>query len=84
MKGSDRMREYLVKLREARGVLSSDICRATGLKLPMYSLVEHGKRTATLKFLTKIADYYGINLSELILAEVRYRDSCGKMWGIEE
>lgn len=58
--------ENLLLLRQIRNITSVDLCNATGIGLNNYSLAERGKVSPKLETLVKIADFYKMEITELV------------------
>ena len=57
--------EYLVHLREKRGVLQKDIAKALGISLHAYQRFEYGEQEPRMSVLIALADFYDLSLDEL-------------------
>lgn len=55
-------------LRQARGLSLNDLAQRTGISASFLSLVENGKNDITIGRLTRLVDFYGISIADLIPA----------------
>lgn len=55
-------------LRAARRLSLGDVARETGISASFLSLVENGRSDITIGRLTRLVDYYGISITELLPA----------------
>lgn len=53
-------------LRQARRLSLTDLAEATGISASFLSLVENGKSDITIGRLTRLIEYYGISITDLI------------------
>lgn len=65
------MREWLRAAREDRKISSTEAAKLLGVSLPYYSMIESGKRKATLDIQTaaNLADLLGMTIEEVITNE---------------
>jgi quercetin dioxygenase-like cupin family protein len=56
-------------LRGARRVSLGDVARETGISASFLSLVENGRSDITIGRLTRLVDYYGISITDLLPTE---------------
>jgi transcriptional regulator with XRE-family HTH domain len=63
--------QRLKQLRQERRCSLSDVARGTGISASFLSLVENGRSDITFGRLVRVAEFYGLHLSELIPAPVQ-------------
>lgn len=59
------MYEIFEKLLKEKGVKTSDVCKATGLKAPTFSDWKKGKSSPNVDKLILIAEYFGVSVQYL-------------------
>lgn len=67
-------REYLRKLRTSKHVTQKELADALGMSQNNYSQIECGikQKNIELRLLIKLADFFNVDLHELISEEVKY------------
>lgn len=65
----NRLGDRLRRLRRARGLTLNDVAGAVGLSHTFVSMVERGLTDISLARFRRLADFYGIRASELLLEE---------------
>lgn len=82
---TERLRNNLARnlrhLRILRGLTQSDIATKVHISRKHYSAIEQGKALPDLETICMLADYYGVNLMNLIELNIEqnYWEFCGKM-----
>jgi transcriptional regulator with XRE-family HTH domain len=65
----NRLGDRLRRLRRARGLTLHDVAQAVGLSHTFVSMVERGLTDISLARFRRLADFYGVRASELLLQE---------------
>ena len=65
--------EHLVKLRTERNFSQKDVAQNVGISLPSYQRYEYGTREPQLSTLVALADFYNIDLDDLVCRERKDR-----------
>jgi len=60
------MRVKIKAIREAKGLTQAVVAKAAGISRPHLAQIESGKRSLTLRNMTKIADALSVSPTELI------------------
>ncbi len=69
------MRKYLFELRKNKNKTQQEVALRIGITRAYYQQIEAGTRQKRMDIvlLTKMADYFGISLEEIIRLEERFR-----------
>lgn len=70
----ETMRTYLKKKREDNGFTQQYVAEKVGISTQYYSLIERGERKQemNISMLCKLAEIFGVPVSELIAAERKF------------
>jgi transcriptional regulator with XRE-family HTH domain len=72
--GSVDLPAQLKRLRTDRGLSLSQVAKGTGISSSFLSLVEHGKSDIAVGRLARLADFYAVELADLIMTAQPARD----------
>lgn len=70
------MREYLKEKRKSKGLTQQNVAERLNISTQYYSLIEKGERQESLNLSTldKLAEIFGVPLSDLIAAERQFSE----------
>ena len=70
------LREYLKEKRKSKGLTQQNVAERLNISTQYYSLIEKGERQESLNLSTldKLAEIFGVPLSDLIAAERQFSE----------
>lgn len=69
------MYEIFAKLLEEKGLKAADVCRATGIKSPVFSEWKKGKSKPNTEKMLKIANFLGVSIEYLMTGKEKAEES---------
>lgn len=64
------MYQKYMELIEKQGIRTADVCRATGISASTFTDWKNGKSKPKVDKLQKLADYFGVPVTEFLESEV--------------
>ena len=64
--------EYILKLRQERGLKQSDVASSIGVTVRAYQAYEYGKSEPRMSTLIALADFYDLSLDELVCRKAEH------------